>query len=86
MFEPDRSRPRISEQASHLRLVAAEPSVLAAADRVGRRGKRSSILFSLAVIAVHPHFGDNCRAADDTPAGQGIVGRFDLLAQAQPLS
>ena len=27
MFEPDRSRPRNSEQASHLRLIAAEPSV-----------------------------------------------------------
>ena len=27
MFEPDRSRPRNSEQASHLRVIAAEPSV-----------------------------------------------------------
>jgi hypothetical protein len=27
MFEPDRSPPRISEQASHLRLIAAEPPV-----------------------------------------------------------
>ena len=27
MFEPDQSRPRISDQASHLRLVAAEQSV-----------------------------------------------------------
>jgi hypothetical protein len=35
--------------------------------------------------AVHPHFGDNCRAAHDAPASQGTIGRLDLLAPAQPL-
>ena len=49
MFEPDRSRPRISDQASHLRLIAAEPSV--SPQRTGLADAENEAAFCIAWLS-----------------------------------